>query len=177
MNKYTASESPHLAANVLSVLERLTTFPTEPKELNTWWVAEFGAKPSKPKKDKGGTKDADSSSEEEEADWSQFFAEEKSFKSNALPKFPGIRLRQMTIHQSLHSLSSHQAVFTRAWLALLPRLSVRDAGKANANATRVLNILHRGVMPHFTRPILLMDWITSCVDFGMCSCTGCCLYG
>src|SRR5258708_24082126 len=74
----------------------------------------------------------------------------------------------MTIHQSLYSLSSHQAVFTRAWLILLPQLSVgSDVEEMRANATRVLNIMHRGVIPHFTRPILLMDWITSCVDLGV----------
>jgi len=71
------------------------------------------------------------------------------------------------MHQSLHSLSSHQAVFTRAWLSSLPRLS--DPGsseQSKALAVRVLNLIHRGVLPHLTRPILVMDWIGSCVDLG-----------
>ena len=130
----------------------------------------------KPKNSRKGTKDAESSSDEddlakvveEDDDWRKFFEEEKSVENGAHNKQPGIRLKNMTIHQSLHSLSSHQAVFTRAWLILLPRLSV-GAGveKMRANATKVLNIMHGGVMPHFTRPILLMDWITSCVGLGM----------
>lgn len=156
MNKFSASEHPNLPVNLLSILERLTTFPTEPNELCAWWVVEFGAKLSKPKY-------VESSSEDD--DWRGFFEEEKGVETS---KQPGIRLQKMTIHQSLHSLSSHQAVFTRAWLLLLPQLSVgSNVEKTSANATRVLNIMHRGVMPHFTRPILLMDWITSCVDLGV----------
>jgi U3 small nucleolar RNA-associated protein 19 len=174
MNKHSATDYPNLAVNLLTILEHLTTFPTEQSELNAWWVSEFGAKPSKPKR---GKKDAESSCDEddlgkglgvEEDDWRKFFEEEHSVENGPQTKQPGIRLQKMTIHQSLHSLSSHQAVFTRAWLTLLPRLS--DGGhveKTKSNATRVLNIMHRGVMPHLTRPILLMDWITSCVDFGV----------
>jgi len=65
----------------------------------------------------------------------------------------------------LHSLGSHRAVFTRAWLTLLPHLSGRsDIFKALA--TRALNIMHRGILPHLTRPLLVMDWIGECVDLG-----------
>jgi len=174
MNKRSESASEHadLPINLLAILERLTTFPTEPNELNAWWVAEFGPKPSKPKFSKKGIKDAESSSEDDlekgvgvEDDWRRFFEDEKGVDTS---KQPGIRLQKMTIHQSLHSLSSHRAVFTRAWLTLLPQLSVgADVKKTRTSATRVLNIMHRGVIPHFTRPILLMDWITSCVDLGV----------
>jgi len=31
---------------------------------------------------------------------------------------------------------------------------------------RALNVMHRGVLPHLTRPILVMDWVSTCVDFG-----------
>jgi U3 small nucleolar RNA-associated protein 19 len=109
--------------------------------------------------------------EDDDDDWRKFFEEERSAGHT---KQPAIRLPKMTIHQSLHSLASHQAVFTRAWLILLPRLSFGgDMEKTKANATRVLNVMHRRVMPHFTRPLLLMDWITSCVDYGMPFYLGC----
>jgi len=78
---------------------------------------------------------------------------------------PGLRLHKMTIHQSLHSLGSHRAVFTRAWLTLLPRLSGRSES-FKALATRALDIMHRGILPHLTRPLLVMDWIGECVDLG-----------
>ena len=26
--------------------------------------------------------------------------------------------------------------------------------------------MHRGVMPHLTRAVMVMDWISSCVDYG-----------
>lgn len=79
-----------------------------------------------------------------------------------------IRLQKMTVQQSLRSLSSHRDLFTRAWLMLLPRLSLADnTERTKTNATRALSIMHRGVIPHLTRPILVMDWITACVDLGI----------
>ena len=149
------------------MLELLTTFPTEQKELNSWWVSELGAKPTK--KSVNGLEDTDDETdmkEDEDDDWRKFF-EEQQPESTRKTKQPTIRLRQMTVHQSLHSLSSHRAVFTRTWLALLPRLSVPgDLEKSKANATRALDVMHRGVLPHLTRPMLVMDWISACVDLG-----------
>ena len=57
------ASSPNLSVNLLSILERLATFPTEQSELNAWWVSELGTKPSKPKKSQ---KDSGSSSGGEE---------------------------------------------------------------------------------------------------------------
>lgn len=76
-------------------------------------------------------------------------------------------MHTLTIHQSLHSLAAHKAVFTRAWLALLPQLSLYSLERTKAYSLRVLNVLHRGVIPHLTRPILIMDWVSSSVDHGM----------
>jgi U3 small nucleolar RNA-associated protein 19 len=170
---------PTLHLNLLSILERLTTFPTEPTELNAWWVAEMGNPPSKrtrsksngddpdgeveepKKKDK---KDEDEDSDEDDDDWRKFFEEEPPAPEVPKAKTPGVRLHQMTIHQSLHSLASHRAVFTRTWLLLLSHLpKSKDAEKL---AVRVLNIMHRGILPHLTRPVLVMDWVSACVDYG-----------
>lgn len=176
MTNHPPASSPNLSVNLLSILERLATFPTEQSELNAWWVSELGAKPPKPKKSKKGSTDAGSSSDEDEVkkadddddendDWRKFFEDEPVTEDGKTKS--GLRLHQMTVHQSLHSLSSHRAVFTRAWLSLLPRLS--DPGnseKSKALAVRALNLMHRGVLPHLTRPILVMDWIGGCVDLG-----------
>ena len=160
----------------MSILERLTTFPTEQNELNEWWVTELGAKPPKAKPSKKNIANGESSSDEDEAkhdgdeedndDWRKFFDEE-STTIDAKAKGPNVRLHKMSLHQSLHSLPSHRAVFTRAWLTLLPRLgTLGNVEKSKALATRALNLMHRGVMPHLTRPILVMDWIGACVDMG-----------
>ncbi|KAJ7366593.1 CBF/Mak21 family-domain-containing protein [Mycena albidolilacea] len=167
------SEHPHLPANLLAILEGLNTFPTEKEELNAWWVSELGAKPPKPKPSRKVSASADDSSDEEpdkegedaDDDWRKFFDEDTTTAEKT--KKPGARLHKLTIHQSLHSLPSHRAVFTRAWLALLPKVSaVRDVEKSKSLSSRALGVMHRGVMPHLTRPVLIMDWVGGCVDIG-----------
>ena len=120
------ASSPNLSVNLLSILERLATFPTEQSELNAWWVSELGTKPPKPKKSKKESTDSGSSSDEEEMkkehadededennDWRKFFEDEPVTSEDGKTKST-LRLHKMTVHQSLHSISSHRAVFTRA---------------------------------------------------------------
>lgn len=176
LNSHPGDEYPNVALNLLSILERLSTFPTEQGEINAWWVEELGSKPPKAKKSKKAGADADESSSEDEKadeendgetdDWRKFFDDEPTSTEDGKQK-ASVRLHKMTIHQSLHSLSSHRAVFTRTWLSLLPRLSVQgNPEKTKALATRALNLMHGGVMPHLTRAVLAMDWIGACVDIG-----------
>lgn len=169
---------PNAAANLLAIFEKINTFPTDPAELNAWWVSELGAKPPKPKRSsKKSTPDGPSSDEDEdkdgegaeaeEDDWRKFFDEEPASTDPSKPRMAGARLHKLTIHQSLHSLSSHRAVFTRAWLMLLPRLGVEgEVAKGKALVVRALNVMHRGVLPHLTRPVLVMDWVGGAVDYG-----------
>lgn len=169
----------YFADNLLSILERLNTFPTETSELNAWWVSELGAKPPKPKDPKPGSAEDDEGTDVDELpdgadgaddDWRKYFDDStSSAKASAELKkatTPSTRLHRLTVHQSLHSLGSHRAVFTRAWLALLPRLSVGGDSDARAKAVRALQVMHRGVLPHLTRPVLVMDWIGGAVDYG-----------
>ena len=149
-----------MAQNLLSVLERLTTFPTDPEELNAWWVSEFGSKPTK------GISLSTEGNEEDEGDddWRKFFEDEEPLSK---AKEPTARLHRLTLHQCLHSLPSHRAVFTRTWLSLLPQISDIESIEARKAAVKkILNILHRGVLPHITRAILVMDWVAGCVDLG-----------
>ncbi len=170
----------HLPLNLLSILVRLTAFPTEQAELNAWWVPELGTKPPKPKYVKkkisaGGIEANDEDDEviedlkentNEDADWRKFFDSPDDAQS-ATSTQPRARLHTLTIHQSLHSLESHRAVFTRAWLTLLPRLTVEDDTSASKELVlRALNVMHRGVLPHLTRAVLVMDWVGSCIDYG-----------
>ncbi|KAF7296464.1 Ribosome biogenesis protein Noc4 [Mycena chlorophos] len=166
------SISAHAPQNLLSILEGLTTFPTEKAELNAWWVEELGAKPPKPKSSKGGSasdEEDDDDALDGDDDWRKFFDEDSGAKekSAATKKPLGTRLHKLSTHQSLHSLQSHRAVFTRAWLALLPKLSgVRHESTRKVLLQRALNVMHRGVMPHLTRPVLIMDWVGGSVDYG-----------
>jgi U3 small nucleolar RNA-associated protein 19 len=163
------NHSENVATNALSILERLTTFPTQQTELNSFWVTELAINPPKPKQalKKGSTDEEvdDQANKDENDDWRNFFDAEQVSPDVDNTKGTGLRLHKMTIHQSLHSLASHRAVFTRAWLTLLPRLSGRSEN-FKALTTRALNIMHRGVLPHLTRPLLVMDWIGECVDLG-----------
>ncbi|KAH9857744.1 CBF/Mak21 family-domain-containing protein [Lenzites betulinus] len=166
--KHPSSEAPQLSGNLLSILERLTTFPTKPSELNSWWVEELGTKPPKPKRSAPGDDEDDepaADDAEEEDDWRKFFDEPQP-KASDEKKGITARVHTLTIHQSVHSLSAHRAVFTRAWLSLLPRLSAGSHEEVKARSLRVLNVLHRGVIPHLTRPILIMDWVSQSVDHG-----------
>ena len=162
---------PHVAENFLSILERLKRFPSVRSDINQWWIPQLGKKPPPFKSSKASVADEVEEDEPEnpegdEDDWRKFFEEPVSNDKNKKTG-PSPRLHKMTVHQSLHSLQSHKAVFSRAWMALLPRLSrTGDVETTKALATRVLNIMHGGVMPRLTRPVLTMDWIGSCVDYG-----------
>ncbi|KAG6376235.1 CBF/Mak21 family-domain-containing protein [Boletus reticuloceps] len=170
LSKYSSVDHPNLPGNLLSIMEKLTTFPTGPSELNAWWVEELGKKPPKPKNGKADEVDGedeelrDVENEDEQDDWKKFFDDDTNAKHTK--KVVGVqgRTHQLTFHQSLHSLQAHRAVFTRTWLTFLPHLSSTSTGFNRILTTRALNIMHRGVLPHLTRPILVMDWISACVD-------------
>ncbi|KAH9067840.1 ribosome biogenesis protein Noc4 [Lactarius vividus] len=157
---------PHVPENLLALLERLESVPATPSDLKSqsWWVEELQTKPAGPRNVPAGSDpDSDDGLEATEDDWRKFFDDEKQKKLSG--QEPSTRLRRLTVHQSLHSLASHRAVFTRLWLRLLPRLSGNnDAG--SALSLRVLNVMHRGVMPHLTRAEMVMDWVSGCVDHG-----------
>jgi U3 small nucleolar RNA-associated protein 19 len=155
--------------NLLALLERLESFPAAQSDLKSWWVEELQAKPTRPKTAQTGSEPDDSDNEPDatEDDWRKFFDEDEKQEKQKKPSEPSVRLHQLTVHQSLHSLASHRAVFTRLWLRLLPRLS-GDERTGSALSLRALNIMHHGVMPHLTRAVLVMDWVGGCVDYGKC---------
>ncbi|KAG1756402.1 CBF/Mak21 family-domain-containing protein [Suillus paluster] len=168
LSKYSSTEYPQLLDNLLSIMEKLSTFPTDQSELSAWWVEELGAKPPKHKTAKGDTEEEDDPEpvdENDEDDWRKFFDEDSNVKDTKKPSIKA-RAHTLTFHQSLHSLQAHRAVFTRSWLNFLPHLSSVSTSSNRALTTRALNIMHRGVLPHLTRPVLVMDWISACVDLG-----------
>ena len=52
---------------------------------------------------------------------------------------------------SVHSLTLHCAVFLRAWMTLLPRLTAQnDTSTSKEIVVRALNVMHRGVLSRLT---------------------------
>ncbi|KAF7771073.1 hypothetical protein Agabi119p4_7047 [Agaricus bisporus var. burnettii] len=102
LNKHPNHPTLHL--NLLSILERLTTFPTEPTELNAWWVAEMGNPPYKRNRSKshgdalnmevGESKKKDKKDEDEgsdndddDDDWRKYFEEEPVAPEHRAPRY------------------------------------------------------------------------------------------
>ena len=144
--------------------------PSHQKDIHSFFLPNFAH-------NKTATLDSDNVDMDdpiEENDWRAYFDESDS--PNAGPsEVKERRASKVPIHEALHSVKAHRVQFTYAWLSLL-----RYIKNSPQLSSRVLAILHRSVMPHLTRPVLLMDWIVACVDFGrqpfntyrVCSLTG-----
>lgn len=164
-----ATSTPTAAhENLLSFLELLMTMPTEASEINSFWIKEFSQPPPKPGYKNSKKAEASSSDDEKppvagEEDWRAFFDDEDKDDKNSSASSSDKRRKvsSMSLLASLHSLQSHRVQFSNCWAALVPHL-----GTSSSLSSRALSILHRGVLPHLTRPSRLMDWIATCVDFG-----------
>ncbi|KAL5522419.1 hypothetical protein ACEPAG_8435 [Sanghuangporus baumii] len=179
---------PYFPANALSILEKLSGIPSlsDPNfrfSKEQFWIEALG---NKPKLSKKGTSTQPSESEsetdsderkEDPDDWRAFFEDPKPDSGKKSTGTRGRRLYTLPIHAQLHAPAAHRAVFTRAWLALLPLLSrggevfftergTEEDQESLALVARALVVLHRGVLPYLTRAVLIMDWVSSCVDHG-----------
>lgn len=175
------SQFPSMPANALSLLEKLTSVPTDASAPQQFWIEGLGSKPKSSRKKSGGDGGVSSDDEGDQAtdpkangedDWRAFFDDPKPSDASKKPKGKARRIHTMSIHEQLHALAAHRAVFTKCWLTLLPLLarSSEEDDEDQMNlvlVTRALNVLHRGVMPHLTRAVLIMDWVAGCVDYGM----------
>ncbi|KAG8985991.1 hypothetical protein FRB90_004314, partial [Tulasnella sp. 427] len=147
-----------VADNLLSYLERLMTMPTEAAEINAFWLPQFARSTSNEKAKPGSLP----LPEEDDDDWRKFFDEpDETTASTPSDKQKKKRINSLSLVASLHALESHRVQFSNCWASLVPHLA-----SSSALSARALSILHRGVLPHLTRPVRLMDWISSCVDFG-----------
>ncbi|KAG8843651.1 hypothetical protein FRB96_003875 [Tulasnella sp. 330] len=152
--------SSDTAHNLLSLLEKLNTMPTDVKELNAFWIPEFAKRPKKIQTDQSSDTEEEGDEVPDTADdWRTFFDEQEQNESAPVVKGKRRRLNQLPVHASLHILHSHRVQLSNCWLALVPHLAM-----SRPLSARALAILHRGVLPHMTRPIQLMDWIAGCVD-------------
>ena len=88
-------------------------------------------------------------------DWRKFFYEHTPHLN---PERCCIHWPLINLVTLLNTHTSHRAVFTCAWLTLLPHLTV-------TSKEVVLRALKR-VLPRLTPAVLVMDWVRSCVNYG-----------
>ncbi|KAG8848539.1 hypothetical protein FRB96_001066 [Tulasnella sp. 330] len=120
--------------------------PTDVKELDAFWIGEFAQKPKKIQSNQS------SDTEEEEVEVPDTADDRRTLFDE----------QEQNDSQYMRLCTSYTpTVFSsqKFWLALVPHLAVSQLLSA-----RALAILHRGVLPHGTLPIQLMDWIAGCVD-------------
>jgi U3 small nucleolar RNA-associated protein 19 len=131
--------------------------PKSKVSIRNFYISEFSRPPD------GATQSSANETpdeQDEEDDWRAFF-DAKPDEEVAGNTPAGGRPSELSTHRALHSLQSHRAQFSAAWLAVLQHVK-----KSPEQSSRVLSILHRSILPHLIQPIQLMDWISACVDFG-----------
>jgi U3 small nucleolar RNA-associated protein 19 len=143
-----------LIENILQLLESIT-MPNLKSDIKSFYISELGKTP----KDMPTPSQVDEDDEEED-DWRAYFDAKPDDNDDQKPVSEG-RSSQFSTHKALHSLQSHKAQFSTAWLALLQHIK-----SSQQQSARVLSILHRSIMPYLAQPVQLMDWIGACVDFG-----------
>ena len=151
--------------------------PFKPEQ---FWIEGVRSRPKAKKRTSSEEQQKDQDEgEEDEDDWRKFFDDPKP-EANGKGKTKPSRIHTLSVHAQLHAIPAHRAVFTRCWLALLPLLSrggesfasgldaeLDDAQQSGLIlVSKALVVLHRGVLPHLTRPVLVMDWVAGCVDYG-----------
>ena len=205
-NQELVSKNPNVPVNALSILEKLTGMPASEDKTKTktesqqqqFWIEALNKAPKLKKR--GKNVDAEDEDEDDDDgngdgetagadtdDWRKFFEDPKPEQTKAKG---GRRLYTLPVHAQLHTPASHRAVFTRAWLSLLPLLSTsgtttttttasargdqnegedEDEGEEQmhlALVARALVVMHQRVLPYLTRAVLIMDWTASHVSSG-----------
>lgn len=137
-----------IASTVLSILENITTMPTEASEIDEFWTVNPSQYEAKSEK-KAKTEDeellgddglmSDSGGEEEE---------ENQTNKSKKKKHP------------LLLLAIHRRGFSDCWLSLL-KLPLSEESHR-----KILLILHKRILPHMTEPKLLMDFLTDSYNIG-----------
>lgn len=172
-------------ANLLAQLLPLTNLPTKADHINAFWVTALATPPSAgaaPKKTKGIKKKekkakGDKQKKKAELDalpsWMTTYEEDSSDADeidNAGPvaiSAGGKRKRTnvLGVHQAVHSVPSHTAVYSALWEAVLARLTL------DTYWTRMILVaLHgsKGILAHMgtERRIRVADWLGGLVDRG-----------
>jgi len=161
------------ASNLMIQLVPLTNLPKVKADLNTFFIPTLSEPPSsqsgpsgsakkpKNKKGKGKEKDIDAT-----PDWMAFY-DSNSEAEDDEPAKAGKRKRtsHMSIHASVHSIASHQTVYTTLWETVLGQVRLDDIW-----IRKVLVGLHgdKGILGNMKaeRRVRFTDWLGSLIDGG-----------
>jgi U3 small nucleolar RNA-associated protein 19 len=152
------------ASNLMNQLVPLTNLPKVKADLNTFFIPTLSEPPtsqSGPKKGKGKEKEIDAT-----PDWMAFY-DSSSEAEDDEPAKAGKRKRtsHMSIHASVHSIASHQTVYTTLWETVLGQVKLDDIW-----IRKVLVGLHgdKGILSNMKaeRRVRFTDWLGSLIDGG-----------
>ncbi|KAI9279872.1 hypothetical protein BY458DRAFT_431465 [Sporodiniella umbellata] len=135
-----------IASNVLSILENITTMPTEGSEIDEFWTANPNQYEEKSDKK---TKTEDEELLGDEGLLSDSGEEDEEQTSGSKKRSHPLLL-----------LSVHRRDFSECWINLL-RLPLSEE-----LYRKILLILHKRILPHMTEPKLLMDFLTDSYNIG-----------
>jgi U3 small nucleolar RNA-associated protein 19 len=167
------------AANLMYQLVPLTNLPKVAADLNTFFIPTLADLPAsqssssnsakkpktKSKKGKGKESDIDAT-----PDWMAFYESgSEAEEDDAAPAKAGtkrrIRTSHMSIHASVHSIASHQTVYTALWETVLSQVRLEDVW-----IRKVLVGLHgdKGILSNMKaeRRVRFTDWLGSLIDGG-----------
>jgi U3 small nucleolar RNA-associated protein 19 len=151
------STSEHSAGNLLSLLELITSMPSEPSHLNRFLTTS----PEKlAKLQSSGTKRGKKRKRKDAADSKP--ADNSTGIFDASSEEEEVPAEQNTggkLHDLL-SVKAHRRVFQQCWMALFPLLKTEDQIK------RVLLIMHQSIVPHMQNPASMMDFLSDCCRHG-----------
>ncbi|KAH7103707.1 CBF-domain-containing protein [Auriculariales sp. MPI-PUGE-AT-0066] len=160
--------STQMARNAFKAVESVSKLPVSQKELS-FFIPAFAKPPSKSALAvaQAQADEAEPTEEADEDDWRKFFDKPTDAAPEAeVDMEHGMgRAGKLGTHARIHAApQAHRVALVSAWLAVLPRIA--DAGEADA--ARVLSVLHVRLMPHLKKEeaIRTMDWIAGCVDYG-----------
>ncbi|KAF9585260.1 hypothetical protein BGW38_003158 [Lunasporangiospora selenospora] len=129
-----------LLDNSFGILESLNSMPTDAKELDEFWA---------------GSPDTGASKKSNSGEMSQFSDSEDEDMEEA-----GAASNKSTGKGPLLSLHSHRRAFSDCWIAVLKLPFTQTMYK------KTLLIIHKRIIPHLPRPVVLMDFLTDSYNSG-----------
>ena len=153
-----------MARSAFKIIESITKIPSTSKGLS-FFLPAFAKPPTKSAMAAAQAAEDDDEAKfaADEDDWRTFF--DKPAEPEVDTGHGMGRAGKLGTHARIHAApQAHRACLVGAWLALLPRIA--EAGEADAS--RVLGVLHVRLMPHLKKEeaVKTMDWIAGCVDYG-----------
>ncbi|ORX36119.1 CBF/Mak21 family-domain-containing protein [Kockovaella imperatae] len=161
--------TPDLAINVLGQLLPLTNLPRVQDDINTFFISSLTTRPSSSSVSLATSKRAKKKSKKQAEpeilpDWMATYESDPSDDDTVGPK-KRQRTSQLSIHASIHSIPSHQTLYSTLWETVLSTLQMDEQW-----TRKILLALHgkNGILSHMKpeRRVRVADWLGSLVDQG-----------